>query len=155
MHVCVNQSIWCPTVFPLHPLSYDLFHSCESKCHLQAEYFQMHVYSSDAFSEFHPDIPHSFLEISFLCLKISRWKNWKLYFWLLSTPIHTQSQVLKCISLAFFFSFSLNGSLVHPLPVLTLEFAKTRNTATCNSVLYFIPYIQYSFSPGSQFYLLE
>lgn len=55
----------------------------------------------------------------------------------------------------FFFSISLNGSLVHPLPVLTLELAKTRNTATCNSVLYFIPYIQYSFSPGSQFYLLE
>ena len=111
MHVCVNQSIWCPTVFPLHPLSYDLFHSCESKCHLQAEYFQMHVYSSDAFSEFHPDIPHSFLEISFLCLKISRWKNWKLYFWLLSTPIHTQSQVLKCISLAFFFPFHLMDPL--------------------------------------------
>lgn len=56
MHACVNQSISCPSVFPLHPLSYELFHSCESKCHLHAEYFQIHVYSSDVFSEFHPYI---------------------------------------------------------------------------------------------------
>lgn len=146
MHACVNQSIWCPSVFPLHPLSYDLFHSCESKCHLHAEYFQI---SCGQFWCLLWISPLHKKEISFLCLKISRWKNWKLYFWLLSTPIHTQSQVLKCISLAFFFSISHNGSLVHPLPVLTLKFAKTSTTATCNSVLYFIPYIQYSFSHGS------
>lgn len=144
-YMCVYVlSIWYSSVFLLHPLSYDPFYWCDSKYHLHAEYFQIHAARFATFSEFHPGILHSFLEISFFyVLKSQGPKKSNSAFDYYPLPSNLNSQLFKSVSLSFV-PFHLMDSLY----TIPLSMPKQENFA--HLWFYSLPhYLPPVISPGS------